>query len=195
MSIMRKFCYRCMKANCLCAQVIQLNNKYEVIILQHSDEMKHPKNTAQLLHLSLKKSQIIRGKNFTEEIKELLTNKKFVLVFPNIDQSPLFERKSESDQIDGLILLDGTWKKAKKIYYQSQELQKLPKMHILTKSNEYNIRKSPSENALSTYEAGVYALEQLGETNVDRIKPLFTSFIEKSIDSINKNKKEKLNTD
>lgn len=192
MSIMRKFCYQCMKAHCLCDQVIQIKNQKEVIILQHADERKHPKNTAQLLHLSLKNSHIIRDKNFNTIVEELIKKKNYALVFPETNTLSKEQSTSNSlEEMHGIILIDGTWKKAKKIYYENRTLQTLPKICIKNKENQYIIRKSPTESALSTYEAAYFALKELNEEKIDLIYPLFKTFINMTLSKISNYKKGK----
>ncbi|MBY0415032.1 MAG: DTW domain-containing protein [Bdellovibrionales bacterium] len=61
-----------------------------------------------------------------------------------------------------LIVIDGTWRKAKKIFLSSKNLQPLPALSLApTEESDYRIRKAPSENALSTLEASVMALNIL----------------------------------
>ncbi len=194
MSNMRSYCYNCMRSLCLCEHIQTIDNQLDVVILQHSKEQKNNKNTAILLNLSLKKSQFIRGKNFDEFLANLLHEKNYLLVFPKLDQhnsSDIIPTAKDS-KIDGIILIDGTWKKARKIYYESKILQNLPKIYIDNKSNQYIIRKSPAPNALSTYEAGVFALEILGEQKTQVLMERFKNFMEMSLSSVSEYKREKL---
>lgn len=189
----RSFCYQCKRSLCLCEHIQVIDNQIPVIILQHSREKLNPKNTATLLKLSLKNSQLIYGKNFDDFLGELLQSKNYALVFPDHksdkSQSIVIEKNKK---IEGLILIDGTWKKARKIYYESQILQNLPKIYIENIPNQYIIRKSPELNALSTYEAGVLALKLIGEENTEPLMDKFKTFMEMSLSNITKHKRENL---
>ena len=74
-----------------------------------------------------------------------------------------------------LILLDGTWKKAYKIWQLSTNLHYLVRVQLPENlEGNYRIRKAPSTQHLSTVEAGYYGL-QLIEPFVD-FTPLIHTF-------------------
>ncbi len=74
-----------------------------------------------------------------------------------------------------VILIDGTWRKAYKIWQLSSNLHTLPSIHLPEGlKGQYLIRKAPSENSLSTVEAGYHMLSIL-EPERD-FSPLLTAF-------------------
>ena len=74
-----------------------------------------------------------------------------------------------------MILLDGTWKKAFKMWQVSSNLHALNTVHLPKDlKGNYRIRKAPSENSLSTVEAGYHLLSLL-ERDGD-FSPLLTAF-------------------
>ncbi|NGZ93184.1 DTW domain-containing protein [Vibrio aestuarianus subsp. cardii] len=74
-----------------------------------------------------------------------------------------------------IILLDGTWKKAYKMWQLSGNLHALPSVHLPKDLvGNYRIRKAPSENSLSTVEAGYHILSLLEPTR--NFQPLMTAF-------------------
>ena len=74
-----------------------------------------------------------------------------------------------------LILLDGTWKKAYKMWQLSTNLHSIPTVKLPEDlQGHYTIRKAPSNNSLSTVEAGFHALS-LMESGKD-FTPLLTAF-------------------
>ncbi|MEF1187103.1 DTW domain-containing protein, partial [Vibrio sinaloensis] len=74
-----------------------------------------------------------------------------------------------------IILLDGTWKKAYKMWQLSSNLQTLPLIRLPENlQGNYRIRKAPSDNSLSTVEAGYHIL-QLLEPEAD-FSPLISAF-------------------
>ena len=71
-----------------------------------------------------------------------------------------------------LIILDGTWKKAYRMFALSENLQSLPQVCLpesLANSGEYVIRKVAKKNALSSLEACCYALALLERNPVSYI--------------------------
>ncbi|WP_257287252.1 MULTISPECIES: tRNA-uridine aminocarboxypropyltransferase [unclassified Endozoicomonas] len=156
----RAQCQRCERPLqfCIC-QDLQLEQACcELLILQHPDEVKHPLNTARILKLGIKNCKILVGEDFNENphLKILLENKKGCLLFPGDGAL----QSSEYQKIHGLpdvcILLDGTWRKARKILHLNPQLQSLPWISLSENlESSYRIRKTPHQSALSTVEAAV----------------------------------------
>ena len=177
----RPVCDKCSRPvrNCICALIYPITNQVDVLILQHPDEAPNSKNTAGLLHLSLKNSQIEIGESFAgEHLNHWLTadQKQPLLLYPEIPeykalglatpQPPLIPNQFTPDQLR-LIVIDATWRKSRKMLYLNRALQSLPRLMLLeTPASLYKIRKAHSENQLSTLEASCYALQQL-EPQVD----------------------------
>jgi DTW domain-containing protein YfiP len=104
------------------------------------------------------------------------------LLFPN-QSSKTLERVNNLKKVDALIILDGTWDKAKRIFLKSQTLQNLPAAKLNSHySTNYKIRKSNFENGVSSIEAIAFALSEL-EENIsidDALKP-FHYFVEQQV--------------
>ncbi len=149
----------------------------EVVILQHPLEVHHAKGSARLLHLSLAGSRMVTGEVFVEsELQTLLDGnageqkKRAVLLYPDsaeekslgLARPPVFDaawllRPAELR----LIILDGTWRKSRKMLYQNPLLQQLPRFALRdTAPSRYLIRKAHAPNQLSTLEATCLALMQ-----------------------------------
>jgi len=75
-----------------------------------------------------------------------------------------------------LWVLDATWRKSRKMLYLNPLLQIMPRLKLHNCAPTiYTIRKSHSENQLSTLEASCYALQQLEQNLVD-YAPILTAF-------------------
>ncbi len=75
-------------------------------------------------------------------------------------------KSSCSSDKKALIVLDGTWKKAKKILYTSSNIQSLPKVSFQNELNtKYVLRKEPKAGYISTIEAIVESLVILDDSN------------------------------
>jgi DTW domain-containing protein YfiP len=174
----------------------------EVLILQHPLEVDNAKGSARLLHLSLPHSRLVTGEVFEEqELQTLLygtlphsqsggihssqTVKQPVLLYPDTpaDKSAGHSAASTVDKTLllepahlRLIVLDGTWRKSRKMLYLNSLLQKLPRLGLRnTPDSHYLIRKAHAPDQLSTLEATCYALMQL-EGNKEKYQPLHTAF-------------------
>lgn len=134
--------------------------------------------TARILSLSLKNSVTLVGEDFSENTKlnELLADEDYqhVILYPS-EHSVSVESAIHSSKKMRVILLDGTWKKAFKMWQVSGNLHALQTVHLPKDlKGNYRIRKAPSENSLSTVEAGYHLLNLL-EGDRD-FSPLLTAF-------------------
>lgn len=169
--------------------------------MQHPLEVGNAKGSARLLHLSLPGSQLVIGEVFAEqELQALLyaplhlqasdaqreqASRHPVLLYPDLPQDKatgpsehrLLDQAlfRDSAQIR-LIILDGTWRKSRKMLYLNPLLQKLPRLPLANMpASQYAIRKAHSADQLSTLEATCYALMQI-EGNDEKYQPLLTAF-------------------
>ncbi|PWI34294.1 DTW domain-containing protein [Vibrio albus] len=186
-----RYCQHCGKAKkaCICQWIQPVDTDVELIILQHPTEVNRSKGTEKILTLSLKNSRCLVGENFTQhvELNQLLKDKnyRYLLLYPKEGAQPL-ERilKEQAFEADHrpwrVILLDGTWKKAFKMYQLSVNLHAIPAVTLPESlQGNYRIRKAPGENHLSTAEAGYYLLSALDKSG--DFTPLIDAF-ERMID-------------
>ncbi|OEF26970.1 tRNA-uridine aminocarboxypropyltransferase [Vibrio rumoiensis] len=190
---MSRYCVQCGKANnaCICDWIKPIDAQIQLVILQHPSETKRPMGTAKILHLSLSRCEYFVGEDFSqnEALNQLLTDDQYLsmVLYPSEESRVL---SSESlNQINPLnkkirlILIDGTWKKAYKIWQLSTNLHHL--MPIALPNNlvgNYRIRKAPSEQHLSTVEAGFHALCIIDtETDFSPLMNTFTQMVDYQI--------------
>ena len=168
----QRYCPNCLKAMvaCFCDQITSFNNQIEIIILQHPSEFSHPLGTAQIAKLSFENLTIFKGEDFSknELLNTTLLNKDCYLLFPG-PKSVQVSKLKVSLENSVLIVLDGTWKKAKKIFYSTPKLQDLKRITLDQNiTSEYILRKEPKLGYLSTLEAIVYSLEHLEEKSYSK---------------------------
>ncbi|CAM3090524.1 tRNA-uridine aminocarboxypropyltransferase [Vibrio diazotrophicus] len=162
---MSRYCSQCGKARkaCICDNIVALDSQVELIILQHPTEEHRPMGTARILSLSLVNSRLLVGEDFREhgELNRLLAEpdvEHFVLYPSDVSLSAADVALPIEKKIR-IILLDGTWKKAFKMWQLNTQLHHLPCLHLPEDlKGNYRIRKAPNENALSTVEAGFHVL-------------------------------------
>ena len=186
----RRSCPRCLRpqSTCICHWIAAINPQVDVVILQHPLEVQNAKGSARLLHLSLAGSQICIGEKFEESLLKSLVDvpgKRSVLLYPDTPQqegvgvmpAPVLDAAllTQPDKIR-LIVLDGTWRKSRKILYLNPLLQALPRLPLRdTATSLYRIRKAHKPDQLSSLEATCYALMML-ENTVEKYQPLLDTF-------------------
>ncbi|SDU17761.1 tRNA-uridine aminocarboxypropyltransferase [Halopseudomonas salegens] len=157
----RPCCTRCLRpqSHCLCADIPDLHSATELLVLQHPSEQHHALNTARLLCLGLDTAHLLVAEHVPDDWMAWLQDADYrtELLFPGPDAGEL---ASTSDgRPRRLVLLDGTWRKARKLYYLNPVLHPLPQVALPAgPPSRYRLRKSPGAEALSTLEAGVRAL-------------------------------------
>ena len=180
----RSFCYQCRRAKvaCLCGRVEAQPNKVNVIVLQHPDEAANPKGSAIIAELGLQQYQAWVGEDFTahEGLNQLLANDSqgIVVLYPAEDAELLDGAwcKRWLGEIQHIIVIDGTWRKARKIWQLNPQLHSLPAIKFdEQKISEYRIRKVPQQGYLSTVECIVEAL-RLIEQRPEAYQPLLELF-------------------
>lgn len=177
----RAFCAQCdfLKSRCLCDTLQLIHNEIHLIVLQHPVETKHPLNTVRIMKKSFQKITVFIGEDFSEnsELNSLIANpnNNINLLYPGTEAMTLENHCNHpTPALTHLIVIDGTWRKAKKIYLLSKNLHALKMLKLIPQEkSDYRIRKSPNENALSTLEACTEALAYL-EPKLDTSSALFS---------------------
>lgn len=185
----RKKCTVCDKAlaACICQHITVIDSDIELIVLQHPSEIKNAIGTARILNLSLPQCQIIIGEDFTEnaQLNSLLNDpmRTCYLLYPSEDSvsvEDLVHDENNNADLNGMkrtfILLDGTWRKAFKMYQSSTNLQALSAVQLNAgQESKYTIRQTTVEGGLSTVEAGYLLLSTL-ERDKEKYQPLLSAF-------------------
>lgn len=176
-------------------------HQVEVVVLQHPLEVAQAKGSARLLHLSLPHSALVTGEVFDEAALQALISAPLpgplaanvsqdtpactILLYPDSPQHQALglpappvldpERLRAASQLR-LIVLDGTWRKSRKMLYLNPLLHQLPRLALQDMpASHYRIRKAHKPDQLSTLEATCAALAQL-EGSADRFAPLLAAF-------------------
>lgn len=182
----RPHCPTCLRPlrGCICPWVTPVQHTVEVLILQHPQEVQQAKGSARLLHLCLPHSHMVAGEVFDEAaLRTLLAGpRQPVLLYPDTPHSLLPPPPALLPAHLGnpaqlrLVVLDGTWRKSRKMLYCNPLLQQLPRLALTgLPASRYRIRKAHRADQLSTLEATCAALAQL-EGSQERFAPLFTAF-------------------
>lgn len=192
-------CASCLRAqsSCICQWIRPTPHVVEVVVLQHPLEVGNAKGSARLLQLSLLNSSLVTGEVFaTPELQALLSAsrppqaaaqrpKHAILLYPDTPEDktlglvapPVLAPALLSDPSQlRLIVIDGTWRKSRKMLYLNPLLQQLPRLALRDMpASNYLIRKAHRADQLSTLEATCAALAQL-EGKVEQFAPLLAAF-------------------
>jgi DTW domain-containing protein len=183
--VKRQSCLNCLrpKITCICHLVSSVNTDVEVLILQHPLEVTETKGTARLLHLSLPNSKLLVGEVF--DVQDLTSTKHTILLYPvtqedhslGIAVPPKLNQEALTHLNNiHLIIIDGTWRKSRKILCNNAYLQTLPRLVLQDlPAGQYSIRKARKPHQLSSLEAATVALTQL-EADANKFESLMKSF-------------------
>lgn len=188
----RKICARCSRPEkvCYCHTIKPVINSWPIFILQHPIESRHAIGTARIAQLSLSQCRLQpceRYEPFSIESHAKTSadtrTQQPILVYPGEDATPVESIAGEQPRT--LMFLDASWRKSRRMLFESSYLMSLRKIYIEPDtSSHYRIRKAPNKKALSTLEAIVYVLSAL-EGDTQRYQPLLDSMawmIEKQIE-------------
>ncbi|MET4695890.1 tRNA-uridine aminocarboxypropyltransferase [Endozoicomonas lisbonensis] len=158
-------CPRCLRplSACYCKGLEPEKACIDLLIVQHPSETRHPINSARIASLGISNCNILVGENFTESkaLEKQLANRHACLLFPSENAVTVKTYTATHAKPELCVILDGTWRKAKKIYYLNPVLQKLPALTLSeAHTSAYTIRKTPGKGALSTIEATVALLRE-----------------------------------
>ncbi len=171
---------------CICHWRKTASCQLQFILIMHRDEVYKPTNTGRLIADTFPHQCRAFLWNRTQPDEALLAllndkNRHCQLVFPTADnevrevhERPA-SRTSESAPINTVVLLDGTWKQARKMYSQAQWMKHLPLLDLsstLTRSEQswgnYRVRQACEAGQLATAEAAALALAANAETAASR---------------------------
>jgi len=168
---------------CVCSSLpsppIKLRTR--LVILQHPDEKKRAIRTGKILQLSVSPNscQVFEGKKFPgkhEDLRPILEDPATVLLYPGSTSRELREDSPADPEIANVILLDGTWDQAKKMFLRNPALQKLKQIMLnISEVSKYSVRTQPTDGCLSTLESAVHSaaiLEDRREIIEPLIRPL-----------------------
>ncbi|CAK7338475.1 unnamed protein product [Dovyalis caffra] len=125
----------------------------------------------------------VNGSEELEELEEfeVVVLPGSVLLFPSKNGFDIDGLKAMNFEVKNLIVLDGTWSKARRMFCENPWLRFLPHLKLdLDKLSLYSeIRHQPKAGYLSTIESIVYALEEIGDypEGLDDLLGVFESMV------------------
>lgn len=179
------FCERCGKAKrlCVCTNAEPFDNRHFVLILQHPQEQDKELGTAGILKSALKNVRLeiaLSRPSLTAVLKRPVDPKKWGILYLGAQkETPIasglyvLDKKgalaSDRDQclgeLEGIILLDGSWSQAKALWWRNPWLLKTRRLLLVPEKRSLygKLRKEPRRESVSTLEACAQCLNYLGE--------------------------------
>lgn len=159
---------------CVCDKIVTFPTRLRVLILQHPQEQDAILGSAQLLLASLPKAQLAVGlswRNLGHALgEEGADPKRWAVLFPEREGNgnKVVSRRggaTRPSELDGIVALDGTWSKAKTLWWRNPWLLKLNRLSLTpSKPSIYGrLREEPRRELVSTLESVAGALTLLGE--------------------------------
>lgn len=172
--------------NCICASASKIKTNAKIWILSTEKEFYRPSNTARLIELVNPDSTELflwERTKIPEKLIMNLNNEIYepFLLFP-IENYETNARKVEYKNtgiIPAFIIIDGTWKEARKIFRRSAYLEKLPIISLEPNFNsKYDLRRGAQEGNLCTIEAAIEVLKINGEIeNSEVVNEFYNLFL------------------
>lgn len=176
-------CPRCLKPAtlCVCEGITAIDNKIGLLILQHPQEQDVELGTARLAALHFKNAVFKIGLSWPSLGKALgtysdpkcwavlyLGSAKAQELMPGREIVVLNRKGGAAEdqnlsEIDGVILLDGTWSQAKALWWRNAWMLKTKRIALNPRrpSHYGKLRKEPRRDGLSTLEAAAMLLSRL----------------------------------
>lgn len=203
-------CPRCQKPStiCVCERIVALANKTPVLILQHPQEQDVILGTARLLSLSLEKCTLQIGLSWPSlavAVEAPVDAKRWAVLYPSSLKKalpPAAEKQNVvlldrahdpvplAGNIDGIVVLDGSWSQAKALWWRNPWLLKLQRIivHPQEPSLYGKMRAEPRRSYVSTLESVADTLAAVDENTTvrDQLRRLFRTMLQRVRDTSKK---------
>ena len=156
----RPTCHRCHKPAplCVCASVRRVQNRTRVVVLRHRRERFHVVGTTRIARLGLAAVDV---HDVTYDLPPLALPPGAALLYPAEGARDL-ATLPEHERPSCLVVLDGTWHHARRLYRDNPWLAALPAVRLSPEApSRYRIRRQARPEHLSTIESIVAALQAL----------------------------------
>jgi DTW domain-containing protein YfiP len=145
----------------LCEALVEVQTRTRVVILQHPRESDVPINTARIAERALPNSELHVGVEFADSpgVRQAISDPEApaILLYPGAGARDLV-REPPAGPVT-LVVIDGTWWQAQKLFKKNPFLGKLPCYALSpTVPSRYRIRREPAAHCVSTIEAITLAL-------------------------------------
>lgn len=163
-------CVNCglMAGHCICDYTIKIESQVEFWLLTHENELTRTSNTGRLIERAMDSTKVFvwSRTEAPKELMDLMTCYNVYLVFSDDreDEKARVVNYTGNDKKTAFLIIDGTWKEARKILRKSPYLKELPIVSLRTKKvSSYDLRRNKDDNHLCTVEVAIELLKLIGE--------------------------------
>lgn len=156
--------------DCICAAKPAPSSHSAFCFVMYKGEAYKPSNTGRLIaDVAQENFAFVWDRTQPDpELLALLQNPKYapIVVFPQQYAAPerCIDSVSTADKIPLFIMLDGTWREAKKMFSKSPYLDSFPVLGIQPEhSSLYQLREAAHDHQLCTAEVAIAVLELAGD--------------------------------
>lgn len=169
---------------CICSFRVQVKAQAKFWLLTHPKELYKPTNTGRLIVDAIAGSEVFQWSRTEPDPAFLaeLANPQIdpYIVFPEGEgyQDRMVEFEAKPGRAPVFIILDGTWRQARRIFRQSEYLQQVPVIQPSSmRQTRYNLRKPKEAHHLCTAEVAAVMLAQIGDAaSADLLDAYFDLF-------------------
>jgi len=193
----REQCYACRRAkkNCLCGSIKPFVTKMRFVILMHAKEAREQKTgTARLAKLCLTNAELLIGTDFTcnERVNALLRDPAYApfVLYPGpeaVNFKTLRRALPAEDKILLIFVIDGTWRLARQLLNNSQNIRALPRLSFSgSYVSQFIIKRQPLRHCVSTIEAIYYLCKEAevaGYENLNGQNEALMALLKKLVDN------------
>lgn len=158
----------------MCDRIVSYPTRRRALILQHPQEQDALLGSAQILVASLPRAKLVVGlswRNLGHALgEEDVDPRKWAVLFPDREAQgeQVFTRRGvplDPSELEGIVVLDGTWSKAKTLWWRNPWLNKMNRMSLEPKQPSIygRLRAEPRREYVSTLESVAAALTLCGE--------------------------------
>lgn len=159
---------------CICQHKPQCDSKAAFLLLMWDDEVLKPSNTGRLIAdlISETHAFIWRRTDIDPTLLDVINDPKYqpYVIFPAAyanEQQQVVHEVGDIELADKkplFILLDGSWREAKKMFRKSPYLTNFPVLSINldTQSERHRLRKATGDDRLATAEVAAHVLRSYG---------------------------------
>jgi len=162
------------KVACVCDKIVRHETRRQVLVLQHFQEQDALLGSAQILAASLPQAKVVVGlswRNLGHALgDERVDPRRWAVLFPDRDArgNRVTARDGttlKASSLQGIVALDGTWSKAKTLWWRNPWLSKLNRISLQTAAPSIygRLRTEPRREFVSTLESVAAALTLCGE--------------------------------
>lgn len=166
---------------CVCSVLRPIPTRTKLVLVIHRYEARKTTNTGLLATACLSNSEIMM-RGHADAPNAIAPPKGSLFLFPYEDAAPITRFVDSPDPIT-LIVPDGTWRQASKVYKRIPGMRDVPCVSLPPDvPTAYRLRSEPRENGLATIEAIARAMGILEGAHVrEALERVFRMMVERTL--------------